>query len=199
MNALERAAQLIEERGWCRHRFHDEDGRVCLDFALLYAGRAGSDLARACVQRELAARGVRATIVEWNDTTAAGPEAVLEVLRAAAARWPAAGAELGAPRRLALRRLRWRLGRGRTPTVAALEGEQQVAHVGGRVEPVAARRRDARDPPPPGPLADRALRHLEQPGHLPGAQEASAQPGRHTPRAEQLGQQLVTTLRHDPI
>ncbi len=93
--ALERAAALIERRGWCRGKFRDEHGRVCLDFALLAAGREHNEEARRYVEEELTARGLGgAGVVVWNDDHARDEEEVLDVLRHAARRSQARSASL---------------------------------------------------------------------------------------------------------
>lgn len=87
-NPLERAAAIVEQRGWCRNQFRDPHGRVCLDFALIAADLTANAAMRRCVRQELTGRGVRCTsLVAWNDFLATDGAEVVSVLRAAAARW----------------------------------------------------------------------------------------------------------------
>ncbi|MGH9163934.1 MAG: DUF6197 family protein [Acidimicrobiales bacterium] len=87
-NPLERAAELIEERGWCRGHFRNDDGRICLDFALITADLVNNERARTCVSDELAARGVLCdNLVMWNDFYATEAAEVVGLLRDAARRW----------------------------------------------------------------------------------------------------------------
>ena len=89
MNPLERAADLIEQRGWCQGRFKDDDGRICLDFALISADLERNADARWCVSKELQARGVSCDgLVSWNDGQARDKSEVVELLRQSARRWP---------------------------------------------------------------------------------------------------------------
>lgn len=88
MNPLERAADLIEERGWCRGRFRDEGGRICVDFALVSADIVNNARARRVVLDELRSRGVRCNdLALWNDFQAQGSADVVDLLRHAAKRW----------------------------------------------------------------------------------------------------------------
>jgi len=90
MNPLERAADLIEERGWCRGRFRDEAGRMCIDFAMVSADLTTNALARRCVLDELRGRGVRCNdLALWNDFQAVDSHEVVDLLRNAAKRWKA--------------------------------------------------------------------------------------------------------------
>ncbi len=88
MNPLERAADLIEERGWCRGKFHDTSGRICIDFALVSSDLVNNARARRYVLEELRSRGVRCNdLALWNDFQAAGSDDVVDLLRHAAKRW----------------------------------------------------------------------------------------------------------------
>lgn len=88
MNPLERAADLIEESGWCRGRFRDISGRICIDFALVSADLVNNSRARKYVIEELRSRGVRCNdLALWNDFQAAGSDDVIDLLRHAAKRW----------------------------------------------------------------------------------------------------------------
>ncbi|MGH9155306.1 MAG: DUF6197 family protein [Acidimicrobiales bacterium] len=88
MNPLERAADLIEERGWCRGRFRDDSGRICIDFALLSADIVHNAQARKYVVEELRSRGVRChDLALWNDFQAGGSDDVVDLLRHAGKRW----------------------------------------------------------------------------------------------------------------
>ncbi len=88
MNPLERAADLIEKRGWCRGRFQDTSGRVCIDYALVLADLVNNARARTHVLDELRSRGIRCDdLVLWNDFEAAASDEVIDLLRHAAKRW----------------------------------------------------------------------------------------------------------------
>lgn len=91
MNPLERAADLIEERGWCRGRFRDDTGRICIDFALVTADIVNNAQTRDYVLEELHTRGVRCQdLTLWNDFEADDIDDVVDLLRHAAKRWTAA-------------------------------------------------------------------------------------------------------------
>lgn len=93
MNPLERAADLIEERGWCRGRFRDDAGRICIDFALVTADLINNARARRYVLDELRSRGVRCNdLALWNDFHAGDSDDVVDLLRHAAKRWNRAAA-----------------------------------------------------------------------------------------------------------
>lgn len=88
VNPLARAAELIEEHGWCQGGFYDDQGRMCVDFALLMAEATSNERARRLLTDELRRRGDRErSVVEWNDAPGRTQLEVLAVLRAAATRW----------------------------------------------------------------------------------------------------------------
>ncbi len=63
---VERAIEIINERGWCQHTEVDEDGRVCLDEAL---GLAMSTYPKAIVDAMVDAWDLQAAghDADWND------------------------------------------------------------------------------------------------------------------------------------
>lgn len=88
---LERAARIIEQRGWCQNDFFNPRGGVCLDFALLISDPESNEAARRLVEAELRRRGEPGNVVRWNDHPARTQEEVVGLLRAAAGRWPTGG------------------------------------------------------------------------------------------------------------
>ena len=90
-NPLERAARIIEQRGWCQNDFVDPRGGVCLDFALLVSDPESNEAARRVVEAELRRRGQPGNVVRWNDHPERSREEVVELLRTAARHWPTAG------------------------------------------------------------------------------------------------------------
>jgi len=78
---LERAANLIRERGWVQGHFKTDDGAVCISTAIyLAAGPEGIDAAVRSVQRKLLARGWQLGPTAWNDRAGRTKEDVLALL-----------------------------------------------------------------------------------------------------------------------
>lgn len=89
-DTLDLAADLIEERGWCRNAYADDSGRVCAYQALFLAGEV-------CEAAQAAQAFRRATgevsITHWNDQVAFDQADVVNHLHKAA---EAARAEVSA-------------------------------------------------------------------------------------------------------
>lgn len=92
---LHRAADLLEERGWCQHTTRDDtDGRICAvtavsDAALEFS--ADPREAVAAVVRHVCAPGdsrVRGALARWNDAPGRSRREVTDALRGAAADAP---------------------------------------------------------------------------------------------------------------
>ena len=80
---LERAADLIRERGWVQGHFGTEDGAVCISTAIYLAiGPTDIDAAVQSVHRELQLRGWQHGLIAWNDVDGRTLEDVLELLEA---------------------------------------------------------------------------------------------------------------------
>jgi hypothetical protein len=90
-NPLERAARIIERRGWCQNRFVDGRGAVCLDFALLLSDLEVNEAVRRVVESELRRRGGPKSVVRWNDHPGRSQVEVVGLLRAVSRDWPTAG------------------------------------------------------------------------------------------------------------
>ena len=82
----EKAAELIEERGWAQETLWTEDGRLCLLGAILMAGKLLGDADLRCASsysvvselcNELGVVGLGA----WNDAPKRKVEEVLAALR----------------------------------------------------------------------------------------------------------------------
>lgn len=86
---LERAAALIEQRGWCQLHFEDKDGRLCLDQALRLASQDVEHEWRHEVRTQ--ARALLyplisgSSVVLWNDAPRRTQDEVVAKLREAAA------------------------------------------------------------------------------------------------------------------
>jgi hypothetical protein len=87
-DTLDRAADVIEERGWCRNDYIDNSGRVCASQALFMAGGEVVETTQAfrCAIGEK-------SITHWNDKVALDQADVVNHLRKAA---EAARAEVSA-------------------------------------------------------------------------------------------------------
>jgi hypothetical protein len=74
-DTLDRAADVIEERGWCRNAFVDDSGHVCTHQALFLAGEP-FETAQA-FRRAIG----EASITHWNDQVALDQADVVNHLR----------------------------------------------------------------------------------------------------------------------
>jgi hypothetical protein len=79
---LLRAADYIEEHGWCQSRVMDKEGRVCLLGAILYVGGTGLDFMPRV--EKAAGIGQGGLIACWNNAPGRTKQEVVDVLRRAA-------------------------------------------------------------------------------------------------------------------
>lgn len=86
--AFLKAADYIEQHGWCQKVLQDMDGKVCLLGALSFGGADGMCSVRLVEQvgRYLKRKGLtkRGTAVVWNDKPGRTKEEVVAALRGAA-------------------------------------------------------------------------------------------------------------------
>lgn len=80
---LKHAAKLIEERGWCRGDYEDDDGRLCLIGAIRLASTGSSN--RHNHRTEDAYRAFRwaeniSDAVYWNDARSRSKHQVIKAL-----------------------------------------------------------------------------------------------------------------------
>jgi hypothetical protein len=87
---LDRAADLIDERGWCQGTYQDSAGGLCIDAATAVAAMGRLDILRAIknssfVDATLAVvEAVDATTFKWNDAPERTQEEVTSTMRAVA-------------------------------------------------------------------------------------------------------------------
>jgi hypothetical protein len=94
---LLKAAEIVEQRGWCQRSFENLDGQVCALGAINLAHHdcsgwgsrvfSGADLAvnAACRASQYVGRGIGYfTLANWNDTNGRTKEEVIAALRGAA-------------------------------------------------------------------------------------------------------------------
>lgn len=78
---LLRAADYIEEHGWCQHKLKDDEGRVCLLGAIWKVDGEGLNF----MPRVDRAAGVDAGgLISWNNALGRTKQEVVDVLRRAA-------------------------------------------------------------------------------------------------------------------
>jgi len=77
---LERAANLIRERGWVQGQYTTDDGAVCISMAIYLAIGPEVDAALRRVQDGLLARGWQRGLIAWNDVDGRTVDEVLELL-----------------------------------------------------------------------------------------------------------------------
>lgn len=82
---VEKAIEILDDKGWCQNNFVNPDGKVCLEEAL---GRANWIVSKNSVMPEDVYSGVRETtgiskyafLSEWNDRPERTVEEVKDVL-----------------------------------------------------------------------------------------------------------------------
>ena len=79
---LLKAAEYIEEHGWCQHAFGEPDGRVCLEGAINRTAYNGSE--RDAAVRRMIGHLNGQTPAFWNDMRGRTKEEVIAALREAA-------------------------------------------------------------------------------------------------------------------
>ena len=78
---LERAANLIRERGWVQGCYTTDDGAMCASTAIYLAtGSTSIHTALQSVQRKLLARGWQRGLIAWNDVDGRTKDEVLALL-----------------------------------------------------------------------------------------------------------------------
>ena len=78
---LERAANLIRERGWVQGCYKTDDGAMCISTAIYLAtAPRNMDAALQSVQRKLLARGWQRGFIVWNDVDGRTVDEVLALL-----------------------------------------------------------------------------------------------------------------------
>lgn len=93
-NVLDRAAELIEDRGWCRRWFEDDEGRLCLLGALRRAGSWLDDSAHTALIIESGRRyGLALDLGQFNNQILRSKAEAVALLRAAARRLDGADEE----------------------------------------------------------------------------------------------------------
>ena len=79
--ALQRAANLIRERGWVQGCYKTDDGAMCISMAIYLAAEPeGVDAALRRVQDGLLARGWQCGLIAWNDVDGRTKDEVLALL-----------------------------------------------------------------------------------------------------------------------
>jgi hypothetical protein len=83
---LERAARVIEERGWCQGHYETKSGAVCTSRAISIAtDEVGNDMHDRFRARDTLALHIgRDSIASWNDVKGRTKEEVVTKLREAA-------------------------------------------------------------------------------------------------------------------